>query len=176
MSRGFTLLEMIVALGVFAIAALISVSSLLALTDAQGKAFAIENSYDNLRFVVEAMAKDLRTGTLYYCGTSPDDIPAIPVSQPCVGGGQSLTYKNAGEEIIAYRILNNKIEKFVDGNLIGAMTSDDLTIEQLVFYVISGSGLQPRITITMRGSAGLGREKSTFNLQTTVSQRQIGTQ
>ena len=176
--RGFTLLEMIVALGIFSVAALLATSSLLSLTDAQKKAFALQSAYDNIRFALEIMAKDMRTGSVYYCGDNTDDLP-VPVSTPknCESGGPALSYKNFPGQNIAYRIFGGSIEKFIDGVLVGAVTSDSVVINALTFYVLGspeGDDLQPRITIVIKGTAGSGRSASKFDLQTTVSQRKIG--
>lgn len=165
---------MIVALGVFAAAAMLATSSLLSLTDAQKKAYSLQSAYDNIRFSLEIMAKDIRTGDLYYCGSSADDLPAAPAPRDCPSGGPALSYKNYPGNLIAYRISGGRIEKFVDGILIGSMTSENMTINTLAFYVLdSESGRQPRITIVIKGEAGSGRSMSVFNLQTTVSQRKI---
>lgn len=174
--KGFTLLEMIVALGVFAVAALLSTSSLLSLTDAQKKTSSLSSAYDNLRFALETMAKDMRTGDVFYCGTDPNDLPAVPTPKDCASGGPALTYKNASGDNISYRLFGGKIEKFAGSVLSGAMTSPDITINTLAFYVLGSAagGDQPRITIVIRGEAGSGRSSSEFNLQTTVSQRRIG--
>ncbi len=177
-SAGFTLLEMIVSLGIFAVAALLATSSLLSLTDAQKKAYFLQSTYDNIRFALETMAKDTRTGDVFYCGASFDDLPAVPVPKDCASGGPSLTYKNVAGNNIAYRILNGKIEKFVDGVSAGYMTSGDTVIDTMTFYVLgspAGDNLQPRVTIIIKGTAGSGRSASKFNLQTTISQRKIGT-
>ena len=175
--KGFTLLEMIVSLGIFAIAALLATSSLLSLTDAQKKAYSLQSAYDNIRFALETIAKDIRTGDIFYCGASFDDLPAVPAPKDCALGGPSLTYKNVTGNNIAYRVLNSKIEKFVDGVPVGDMTSSDMTINTLTFYVLGSppsDNLQPRLTIIIQGTAGSGRSASKLNLQTTISQRKIG--
>ena len=176
--KGFTLLEMIVSLGIFAVAALLATSSLLSLTDAQKKTYSLQSAYDNIRFALETMAKDIRTGDIFYCGTSFDDLPAVPTPKDCASGGPSLTYKNVSGHNISYRILSGKIEKFVDGVSADYMTSGDTAIDTMTFYVLgspSGDNLQPRITLIIKGTAGSGRSASKFNLQTTISQRKIGT-
>ncbi|MDP3935292.1 MAG: type II secretion system protein [Candidatus Giovannonibacteria bacterium] len=176
-SAGFTLLEMIVSLGIFAVAALLATSSLLSLTDAQKKTYSLQSAYDNIRFALETIAKDARTGDAFYCGTSFDDLPAVPTPRDCMSGGPSLTYKNVAGNNIAYRIFDSKIEKFVNGISAGYMTSGDTVIDILTFYVLGspdGDNLQPRVTIIIKGTAGSGRSVSKFNLQTTISQRQIG--
>ncbi|OGF61957.1 hypothetical protein A2926_00555 [Candidatus Giovannonibacteria bacterium RIFCSPLOWO2_01_FULL_44_40] len=174
--KGFTLLEMIVALGVFATVALISASSLLLLTDAQRKAFSLQSAYDNVRFSLEVMARDLRTGYSYYCGSDQNDIIQEPTSRDCPAGGPAISYKNFSGNTVNYRIFEGRIEKFVDGIFVGAMTSENIIVDTLTFYVVgspSDDDWQPRVAIVIKGEAGSGRSMSKFNLQTTVSQRKI---
>lgn len=173
-------MEMIVALGVFAIAATIATSSLLSLTDAQKKAFSLQNTYDNIRFALEIMAKDIRTGDKYHCSGSLDDAPSVPSGQDCDLGGAVLTYKSAAGKTISYYVQDGKIEKSVDGVSEGALTGDEVIIEKLFFYVLGSlpSSLedpaeQPRVTIVVEGVAGSGRSASRFNLQTAVAQRKV---
>ena len=173
MKRGFTLLEMIVALGIFAVVALISTSILLSLTDAQNKAFSMQDAYDNLRFALETMSKDIRTGEIYHCGSEP---PALNQPNDCASGADNFTYKNAAEELVTYRLSGGRIEKVVNGVLSGSLTAEAVNIENLTFYVlgtVSTDQSHPRVTIVIKGLAGKGRSASVFNIQTTVSQRKI---
>lgn len=173
MNKGFTLLEMIVALGIFAVVAVVSAGILLSLTDAQNKAFSAQDAYDNLRFALEAMSKDIRTGEVYHCGSEP---PALSQPNDCLSGADNFTYKSAAGELITYRLSGGRIEKIVEGVLSGPLTSEAVKIENLTFYVlgtISADQIHPRATIVIRGSAGKGRSASVFNIQTTVSQRKV---
>lgn len=65
MKRGFTLLELIVALGVFTIVVGTSTASLIILINAQRKTFFVQTNQDNIRFSLEVMAREIRTGILY---------------------------------------------------------------------------------------------------------------
>ena len=67
-NAGFTLIEMIVSLGVFTFVILISMGSFLAILGAQKKAIAVGTLQENLRFSIETMLKDIRVGYSYYCG------------------------------------------------------------------------------------------------------------
>src|SRR3989338_7081181 len=61
-NSGFTLLEMIVSMGIFSIVMLMSVSVVIMAQNAQVKARNMQNVQDNVRFVLEFMNKELRTG------------------------------------------------------------------------------------------------------------------
>lgn len=149
---GFTILEMIVSMGVFAIAVLIAVGSLLALTNAQKKALVFQSTQDNLRFALETMARDIRTGDNYS------------------GGGSSIAFTSVSGPV-TYRAKNGRIEKSNDGTNFQPLTSADVNIENLTFYVISNP--HPRVTIVLKGVSGSGSTRSELNLQTTISQRKI---
>lgn len=107
--KGFTMLEMIVSIGVFATVAVLAVSSLLALTNAQKKALALQSVQDNLRFAIEAIARDLRQGDFLYCGDNLQDIPidldanGLPRAQDCVGK-QIITFLDRENNVTTYRI------------------------------------------------------------------------
>jgi prepilin-type N-terminal cleavage/methylation domain-containing protein len=186
MKKGFSLMEMIVALSVFSIAALLSVSALLSMTSAQKKARALQIAQDNLRFSVEIMAKDIRTGRrLFYCGDSADDLPTDPTfpsswsPKNCPTGGHSITFRDSIGRTVTYRYnqANQSIEKLFDGDTTNPQpfTSSNIVVD-MDFYVsgaFSNDGQQPLVTVVIRGVAGSGRELSTFNLQTSITQRKI---
>ncbi len=169
---GFTLVEMIVAIGIFAVVALVSVSTLLLLSDAQKKAFSSRNAYDSLRFSLEVMAKDIRTGVAFHCS----DTPPLYEAMDCPTGGTSMTYTSALPSQVTYRLNGGGIEKSINGNLIGPITPPEVTITSLNFYVVgspTSDQLHARVTITVVGRAGARKSASEFNLQTTITQRDI---
>ncbi len=173
---GFTLVEMIVSLGVFAIATLISTSSLLALTNAQKKALAFASAEDNIRFAIELMSKEIRTGDVYYCGSTFDDIPQKPSPRNCSSGGASLTFKNAQGIVVAYQVAGNRIQRSIAGAPFQPITSSDVNIQNLLFYVLgslANDSLHPRITIAISGTAGSGSTRIVIDLETTVNQRKV---
>lgn len=169
-NKGFILLEMIVAVGVFSIAILLASSSFLSLQSAEKKAQSAVDLQNNLRFALEVMAKEIRTGDMYHCAL---DSGANP--QDCVSGGSSLTFKNSLGESVIYRKIGSSIQKSSNGGIIfQPLTSTDVLVEDLSFYVVgspSNDDLQPRITITVKASRRVGAKVSLLSLQTSISQR-----
>jgi hypothetical protein len=55
------------------------------------------------------------------------------------------------------------------------MTASEVSIESMRFYPlgIGTDDIQPRIILVINGTIGLGNSKSSFNIQTTISQRSI---
>jgi len=175
MKKGFTLVEIIVAMGIFAAVALMAVGSLLQLVDAQRKAFSIQGTFDNLRFSLETIIKDLRTGGVYHCGT------AVPLTMPldcdiAAGGANSITYTNSAGNLVTYQLNAGRLEKLISGSSIGFFTPADVKITRLSFYVVgsdTADSIHPRVTVVIEASTGSGRSVATFNLQTTITQRKI---
>ena len=159
MNKGFSLIEMVVAVGVFAVVITISLAAFLNISDIQKRTEALRAINDNLNFSLETMMREIRSDSNYRVGS----------------GGTSLTISNESGNDISYRLNNGRIEMAAGGSSYVALTAPEVNITKLLFMVqgqASGDGLQPRVTIIITGSAG---EKKTINLnlQTTVSQRKI---
>lgn len=184
--RGFTLIEMIVAIGVFAMAMLISVGAILSISAAQKRAIAIQNVQDNIRFALETMVKETRLGSKFRCSAVIDDLETIlnyanPLpsqARDCSNGGIALIFLNARGEVVSYQIRNGQtIERWSDApdNVFYPITSTNVTINELWFYVLgaetAGDERQPRIIITARGSVNVKGQIINVDLQTMVSQR-----
>ncbi|OGF72099.1 hypothetical protein A3E06_00145 [Candidatus Giovannonibacteria bacterium RIFCSPHIGHO2_12_FULL_44_42] len=187
MKKGFSLIEMIVAVGIFSVAALIGVTALLSLTVSQRKAIAIQSAYDNMRFGVEVISKDLRTGDIIHCSSSgvltmPQDCPpGVNDADPL---HQSITFLNSSGQTVRYRLNTcgsvGCIQRSVGGGPDEQLTGDDINIQDLRFFV-KGSlpsedetpPFHSTVTIIARGEAGSGKSKSQFSLETTVIQRTV---
>ncbi len=179
---GFTLLEMLIAVSVFATVATMSVGTLLAVSDAQQKILTLRITQDNLGFVFDTMGKEIRTGTSYHCGTGIDDFSITP--RDCADGGLSFTFSSGGNAV-TYRISSaGRMERVFMGGTpsqaISVFTSSEITITNLKFYVwgsppaSSGDIYQPRALVIMQGTAGVKqRTKSSINIQTMISQRAL---
>ncbi len=68
-SRGFTLLEMIVSLGIFMIIAVIAVGSLVRITSLNRQAQSLQSAMNNVNYVLESMSREMRVGYHFHCGT-----------------------------------------------------------------------------------------------------------
>src|SRR3990167_4918000 len=66
-NAGFTLVEMIVAVGLFSLVMLVSVGALLALTGANRKAQALQSVMNNLNIALDGMVRSIRMGSNYSC-------------------------------------------------------------------------------------------------------------
>ena len=184
---GFTLLELIVAIGIFSIVMMIAVGALLSMLNANRKAQALKAVMNNVNFAVENMAKEIRVGTAYHA-----DVIVGAVSSPRDASNvNSFAFEESGGDTVdpndqvGFRLsqINGKgvIERSDNGALPSSdwssITSPDVDIEALRFYVYGSDPddvLQPRTVIVIKGTAMLsnGRQEE-FNVQTTVAQRLI---
>ena len=164
------MLEMVVAVGVFSVAILLATSSFLSLQNAEKKIQSAVNIQNNLRFAMEIMAKEIRTGESYHCGTDSGTEPL-----DCLSGSSSLTFKNAFGQTIIYRKIDSSIQKSSDGGTIfQPLTSSDVRVDDLKFYVVGAplnDNAQPRVLINLKASGQVGASLTEISLQTSVSQR-----
>lgn len=197
-NRGYTLIETLVALGLFSLVILVAISGLLVVSDANRKAQSTRRIIDSLDFVVEDMVRTVRAGKTYHCGTFiAGDLEAsdydeelslgqdgIGSHQDCAGaGGQYLAFEGANgnyldpSDQIVYRLNNGAIQKTVApiDNVFVPLTDPAVTVTNLKFYV-SGSdpldGEQAKVLIILNAYIeSKPGQKTEFNIQTTVTQR-----
>jgi len=163
--NGFTLIEMIVAVAIFASASVFVLSSLMNILAVQKKVESMRVVSDGFSFGLETMMREIRTGK-NYTYTAPatyNDFSFMPA-----GGTNQLTY--------ALDAVSHTVKRD-DGGGAGPkdMTPLSVTVDDLRFVVHSlasnaakANGL---ITIIINGHSGSGDTISYFNLQTSVSAR-----
>lgn len=70
--KGFTLIEMIVSLGLFTIVMFVATSAFLSIVNADRKSRATRVAIDNLNLALEDMSRKIKTGTAYSCDGGSD--------------------------------------------------------------------------------------------------------
>lgn len=180
--RGFSLVEMLVAVALFTVVMLISTSTLLALVDANRKAQALQSVMSNLNTALDGMIRSIRMGTAYHCGNS-----GLYSDPRNCNGDTLLAFEpfggvpgNGGDQwVYWYDATAKRIYKSENGGATQiALTAPEVRIDNLKFYVVGaspGDQVQPKVVITMRGTAGVEKIKTqtTFNIQATAVQRVI---
>lgn len=178
---GFTLIEIMASISVFAIAMLFVGSSVYGVFDSNRKSQSLRSVMDNLNFSLETMTRTIRFGNTYHC-----DISVTPISshRDCASGASSFALLDSNGAQIVYRLSNGRITRSINGGAEQYVTSADVTITTLTFWVFgslpysSGNNLlQPRVIIVVSGYSGTKvTTQSSFSLQTTISQRQFDSQ
>ena len=159
-TRGFTLLEMIVAVGLFTIVATVALVGVVRALDANRKVQATQVIINKLNFALESMTRDIRFGHKYKeCGSSCLEFKKEQV-------GQSI-------QTIRYNLNGDVIERCVDGSC-QDITPVQVEVDQLVFTVSGASKTddkKPRVSILLHGLVGRQEFETDVTLQTTVNQR-----
>ncbi len=170
--KGFTLVEMIVSIGLFTIVLFISSSAFLVVLNADRKSRSTRITMDSLNISLEDMARRIKTGTAYRCGGTILDTGRRDCPSP---GESSIVFtEQDGATRTAYRLDGTTIKRQV--GTVGIelpVVAPEITINKLRF-IVGGSGtndsVQPHVTILIDG-ATTGKIPSSFNVQTTVTSR-----
>lgn len=157
--RGLTMIELIVAIGIFSLVIGMAIDIFVLAVATQRRITALKNVNDNIRFTIESMAREIKTGKNF----------------SSIGG--SLSFTNANGGAVLYRINMNAVEKSSDGGTnYSAVTGSEVTINYLNFYLMgqsAGDGLEPRITITIGATSQVGNQSANLKVQTTISERAL---
>lgn len=173
--RGYSLLELIVSLGIFSMVMLVVTGAYITLISLDRQARANNQLAASLSFAVESMARSMRTGTQYACNANP----SVP---NCASGGTSISFLDSQNQTITYRLKNDGSIGQCTGSLCTDTTAVSLTdshidIETIRFYV-RGVGVsdrtQPSVTFVIAGTMTTeGGETTSFSIQTGATQRLI---
>ena len=178
--KGFTLIEMIIAISIFGIVTSVALGGMFAVLDSNRYAQALESSMANLNFSLESLSRDLKFGQAYFCGAER--------------GGPWENDKKATQDgnscdSLAVTFNEKRVLYYLDGGVVMKVEYDEddnqtksspvtaigeVEITGLSFSV-RGAGAdqkQPYVFITIVGSVDIGGQKDVgFELQSTASQR-----
>jgi len=164
-NHGFTLVEMIVAIGIFTMVAVAAISALASVIDANQRSRSLAQTNNNLDFSLQTMIREIRNGFSYGCdATDPKS------NDDC--SNSEFGFVNAERNKVAFKLDNEKIKRNSQ-----SLTPPDVTVKHLRFNVIGASSndKQSRVIITIEAESGTGENSQTFNLQTTATQRLLYT-
>jgi prepilin-type N-terminal cleavage/methylation domain-containing protein len=174
--KGFTLIEMIVSVGIFTIVMTIAIGALLVVYDTYRKTRTLKNAMDNVNIATESMIKKIRTGDNFKC--------LVPGQNPCLWlrftGKDQIAYEYAkyvnGVGVKKCKIPTPKDYSCLSSQTFQPVTSADVEIKGLSFYLygLEDDFVQDSVTVTISGFANIpGKTQfdSNFRVQTTVSKR-----
>ncbi len=174
-NTGFTLVELIVSLGLFTVVVMIATGAMLSLSDTNRKVRTMRIAMDNLNLALESMSREIRMGSVYTCNPSlPMVLASGGVGVDCVSGDTSLAFLSQDNDTMVYSLINSVVQRSKDGgSSFSDMTAANITIDELNFYVLgAGSGTEhPHIIISLAGTVS-DKSSTSFRIQTTVTQRQ----
>ena len=174
--EGLTLIELIIALGVFSLAVFIAVSLFLSSLKAQKKILAIQSSLDNLKYVMEMLTKEARMAKtdLGSCGQANYIYFVSPINN-------ELSFVSSQDECVKYILsAEGRLIKQISrgGETLGEMpiTSEEVIIDQIKFIspemeLENPATSQPKLTISINFYPKNIPSATVVHMQTTISSR-----
>ena len=160
LTSGFTLIELMIAMGVFVLLIGIVVNIFISSLQKQRSAVALMVTNDNASIALEQMAREIRTGKGF----------SVPLPQ-------TLQFTNAKGEAVLYQYdsQNKEVERRVNNGVPLPVTGNNVTISDLRFTIVPlGTSWPPRIVINVQvGFTDRSLQNITNEFQTTVSVRDI---
>ena len=176
MKKGFTLIEVLVAIGLFAIIVTIAIGGLTRALRSQRQVASLLASSTNVSLVLEQMAREIRTGSDFFCDRAG---PGPPCRNRVVN---EIIFTNSSGEVVTYRLdpVNGAIERGIEGGGFDKITGDNVTVQYLNFLLTgdrNNDRSSPKVTVAI----GVSPKEATLadrvlSLQTTVSSRLLDEQ
>jgi type II secretory pathway pseudopilin PulG len=183
--EGFTIAELLVAVGVFLVVVTVAVAVFIQSLKAQRILTRTMAMHNNAGAALEQMAREIRTGYRFCEGSSDPDTPS-----PCNETTEKLTFTNYEGKVVTYQLAVDlasgnplgTIERSIEtpsGSATSSITGPDVDISYLQFSVIQEDGTSAtalcapwRVTIFMGvRSSDLSVTQRETVLQTTMSSR-----
>lgn len=162
--KGFSLVEMLVAIAIFMIVVTTTLGAFLKMVDINKKVQSVRNAMDNANLAMETMMRNIRLGYDY------------------TGGGSSITFISQNGETITYNLTQiagsteiGQMVRTIGLNTV-AITSPDLDINELRFNVSGESiddNIQAHVNIFVSGKTVLPKNEHNFDFsfQSLATQR-----
>ena len=171
LKKGFTLIESMVSIAVFAVALTSIIGSFLAVLRINAKSKAIRVVEQNARFVSEFLVREIRNGSLLYSAYGG------PIPSP------TQTLHLIGSEGVAESIFLSGTSIALTKGATSNLTSTDVVVTNMNFYIWpptdpfceSCPDVQPRITFTFTLTSNINvrpRDQASTVIQSTVSSRE----
>lgn len=166
---GFTLVEIMVAVGLFAVIMLLASGAYLMMIALNQQAQNITTGIDNLSFALETMTRNIRTGSQYSCGGLGGDCPS---------GSTSITFLNPQGVSVTYGMSGSSLIQTVGGTQ-SLLTDSSVTITSFTVYVfgsrttVQADYEQAHVSLSISGtvSAGPGKPTQSFTIETGATMR-----
>lgn len=166
-SKGFSIIELIVALGIFSIVITVVAIFFNNSIISQRRIISSQNIQDNIRYAIEFISREIRMGKDFNVGEGAQSLGGFLVSD-------TLSFTNANGKLVTYswdkNIQSQNYHLILrNGNPI---ISPQVEVDDFKFFISQDSA--PKITIyleaKLRGAKKL-EEKVPLRLQTTISPR-----
>jgi prepilin-type N-terminal cleavage/methylation domain-containing protein len=183
--KGFTLVELLVTVGLFIIIMTIAVGGFVNAIRTQGEVSSLIAAQSNVALTIEEMARTIRTGYLF-CHQQNNTSPLAACGcSPIYGAGPNTWscseldfYDAGGDHVQYYKTSSGALVQSTNG-VIQPIAGNTVTTKHLSFQLfgqLEGDSWPPRVTISIGiapNSTDPAIANDVFTLQTTVSARSI---
>ena len=153
---GFTLVETLVAVGLFSILIAVAVGGFTDALRAQRQISSLIAAESNVSLAVEQMTREIRTGS-DFCPTAPDGQPLCTflATDPYTGATVygNLAFVNAQGQTVVYDVTGGVLEKSIDGGVTFVpITGTDATVAYFTMTLyggVAGDHWNPRVTFSI---------------------------
>ncbi len=174
--KGFSLVELMVAVSIFAIVMLIGTGAILAIVNGNKKNQSMQVAISNLNYAVENMTRNMKTGRGFQ-NSADFNYPT-----------DNITFTTTDDENVKYFYASNVdsngdtkgslMIQYLDepGAPAIAVTAPEIDIDTLTFAVTgadANDGFQPAVIIYIAGTVSNGSLTTDFALHTSVTQRSV---
>lgn len=181
--NGFTLVELLVAIGLFSILVAIATGGFVSALRTQRQVAGLIAAQSNAGLALEQVAREIRTGYLFCHDTAGSPTCHDAIGNICTAAGLTLNcadldFYNSQSANVVYSLSGGELVRSENG-VPQPITGENVVIKYLTFTVFGnteGDHWSPRITIDM-GVAPNSNDpalvNNVLNLQTSVSARNI---
>ena len=124
--KGFTLMEVLVVLGIFSIMGVLIIDVFLLALQSQRQVSARQKTLANLRYVIENMARQIRTSEIDYASYAGGVI-----EQPTT----KLVLIDQEGKMVTYELVDGEIQLKVENESAPVTNLTDVRVEKLSFYI-----------------------------------------
>lgn len=155
--KGFTLMEVMVAVSIFAIVVTVGIGALLTINNSYRKAQTSRQAIDSLTYILESMSRSIRTAQSWDSAINTNEFSFVDQD------GIPVVYSYLPEGVFMIK----------DG-VSNKLNPSNVTIDSMLFTQFGGvMGHQSYLQINIIGTVTSGRDVSKFSFQTGVSKRSI---
>jgi prepilin-type N-terminal cleavage/methylation domain-containing protein len=184
-NKGFTLIEMLVAVALFSIVLVVAMGAILTVIDANRKAQTLSSVMTNLNFAIESMTRSIKTGV-------DPELSGSGINQILSVDANDLSSNNFTREKIQFKLSNDSaicggtfscIARKKGNDPFLPITAPEVDIKNLEFSLVgeseppnqsTGEINQPITHIAVQGVVKISNDiESSFKIQTSVSQRRL---
>ncbi len=198
-TRGYTIVEMIISIGLFSLAFGAISTIFIGFTNTQTKASTSQKLLNEANYILTSLASDIRSSSIDYtstgCGVSAGSSNILCLKS---FDGKYIRYEYANDTVQSAGTVLKICKSYNDSlcalsvfntsnpalSLWAIKKSAFMTVSGLNFYIYpaanpntsnsgnTGPAVQPSVTILLKASAGTAKSAQSYDLQTTVTSRQ----